>query len=80
MSAAPKSVGPADLSLLLLACRGATSYLFYIVRPGGAAAAAAEIDDELRALDDELTVATMSPPSAVRLLHDWPVTPTGPKP
>ena len=72
MSAAPKSISPADLSLLLLACRGATAYLFYLVRQGDATDTAAEVDAELRALDDALTIASMSPPNAARLLHDWP--------
>lgn len=72
MSTEPRSIGPADLSLLLLACRGATAYLFYIVRPGDAPAVSVEIDAELRALDDPITIGTMSPSSAARLLHDWP--------
>ena len=72
MSVAPKPIAATELSLRLLVCRGARAYFIYLVRPGDTAGAIEEIDAELRALDDQVAIGMLFPPSAARLLHEWP--------
>jgi len=72
MSAAPKSIAATELALRLLVCRGARACFIYLVRPGDTAGAIEEIDAELLALDDQVAIGTLFPPSAARLLHEWP--------
>jgi hypothetical protein len=72
MSAAPRRIGATDLSLLLLTCRGTRVYFLYLVRPEDVDDAISDIDAEIRALDDQITIGTLSPHNAARLLREWP--------
>ena len=73
MTASPKLVDANDLSLRILASRGTSAYLAALVDPGETASFLAEVEAELRALDERVVVRSLSPsPSGARLLHDLP--------
>jgi hypothetical protein len=70
---APKSLGTAALALRLAASRGTAMYVIYLILAGEAAGILAEIEEEIRALGEDMTVETAGgPSSAARLLHDLP--------
>lgn len=71
MSSALKSVTAGELALRVLASRGSRAHFIYLVRPGEAGDASAEVDLELRTLDGELTLDTLHPPDAEGLLRGW---------
>jgi hypothetical protein len=73
VTVAPRSLGPAALSLRLSASRGTAFYVIYLIPPGEAARVMAEIVGEIRALGEDATVGTVGgPSSAARLVHDLP--------
>jgi hypothetical protein len=73
MAASPKPVDPNDLALRILASRGTSAYLAGLVHPGESASLAAEVEAELRALDEHVAVGSLIPSSgAARLLHELP--------
>lgn len=73
MIATPKSLGATALALRLVALRGTTAYVIYLVQPGAIATVVGELGAELAAYDDELKLQTIeSSPSAARLLECAP--------
>jgi hypothetical protein len=73
VTVSPKSLGTAALSLRLSASRGTAFYVLYLILPGESARIMAEIEEEIRALGEEMTIETVGGPSgAARLLHDLP--------
>ncbi len=73
MSATPKKLGTTALSLRLVALRGTTAYVVYLIQPGVMNTVEAELRAELAAYDEGLNIRTIeSSPSAARLLQDAP--------
>ncbi|KYF95003.1 hypothetical protein BE17_47540 [Sorangium cellulosum] len=73
MTAEPRSLGTAALSLRLSTSRGMATYVTYLISPGEGARIVAEIEEEVRALGEDMTIATVGVSSnAARLVHDLP--------
>lgn len=72
MTPAPKSIAAAELALRILACRGSTAFFVFLVSPGLVADTLDDLEAELRALDESLTVGQVATEGASRLLHNWP--------
>lgn len=69
MSAAPKSIGTAELARRLLVSRGAAAYFAYLVRPEEVAEVIEDIHAELCALGEGATIEVVAPSRAALLLQ-----------
>lgn len=72
MSVEPTSASAPGFALRLLASRGAAAYFAYLVQREEAAEVIEEIDAELRAFDERVTVKMISASSAAGLLQELP--------
>jgi hypothetical protein len=70
MSTVPKIVGTAELALRVLASRGASAYLVYLVEPAAVAEVIEDLGAELRAFDETIAINAMAPSGAARLLQE----------